>query len=183
MKEGTKRTKEIKKKRKRIQEEDSAPSWRAQHTVALWCPWYTLISSPDDIDHSLAVVSEEAAKIHTKTTIIQRIIMRPLFLMSLRYIYINYLWWDMHHQQRTRSPKPSVDVLKTILSELGNIYIYVFHNEFTSSNTNLLKFSPMWTHQHSISWQCGQKMQWLNTWKKMAYIALFLVSVYIAHRN
>lgn len=39
----------------------SAPSWRAQQMVALWCPWYTLISSPVDIDHSLAVVSEDAA--------------------------------------------------------------------------------------------------------------------------
>lgn len=43
-------------------EAGSAPSWRAQQTVALWWPWYTLISSPFDIDQSLAVVSEEAAK-------------------------------------------------------------------------------------------------------------------------
>lgn len=40
--------------------EGSAPSCRAQQTVALWCPWYTLISSPVDMDQSLAVVSEEA---------------------------------------------------------------------------------------------------------------------------
>ena len=40
---------------------DSAPSWRAQHTVALWWPWYTRMASPVDIVHSLAVVSEEAA--------------------------------------------------------------------------------------------------------------------------
>lgn len=41
---------------------DSAPSWRAQQTVALWCPWYTLMASPVDIVQSLAVVSDEAAK-------------------------------------------------------------------------------------------------------------------------
>jgi hypothetical protein len=41
---------------------DSAPSWRAQQTVALWWPWYTLMASPVDIVHSLAVVSEEAAR-------------------------------------------------------------------------------------------------------------------------
>lgn len=39
---------------------DSAPSWRAQQTVALWWPWYTRMASPVDIVHSLAVVSEEA---------------------------------------------------------------------------------------------------------------------------
>lgn len=43
------------------QQEGSAPSWRAQQVVALWCPWYTLRFSPVDMDQSLAVVSEEAA--------------------------------------------------------------------------------------------------------------------------
>ena len=33
----------------------------AQHTVALWWPWYTRMASPVDIVHSLAVVSEDAA--------------------------------------------------------------------------------------------------------------------------
>lgn len=47
-------------------EEGSAPSWSAQQMVALWCPWYTLISSPVDMDQSLAVVSEEAAWIIDK---------------------------------------------------------------------------------------------------------------------
>lgn len=36
------------------------PSWRAQQTVALWWPWYTLMASPVAIVHNLAVESEEA---------------------------------------------------------------------------------------------------------------------------
>ena len=46
----------------RVQDDKySGPSLRAQHTVALWCPWNTLMASPADSLQSLAVVSEEAA--------------------------------------------------------------------------------------------------------------------------
>lgn len=45
-----------------VQLDGSGPSCRAQHTVALWCPWYTLISLPVDVDHNLVVVSEDAAR-------------------------------------------------------------------------------------------------------------------------
>jgi len=159
---------------------DSAPSWRAQQTVALWWPWYTLMASPVDIIHSLAVVSEEAARDN-----------RPFNRVTDRHQGRHRLrnWWIIREGRGQQGavhtcyqistvdgehtvPNPAlmaweVDCQWCFRISFGNIR-WVWDGELLKEDSKhyRLKFFPTWSHQHSKSLQCGQMMLWQDTCKQ-----------------